>query len=71
MYPNVRAEFARKKLTLEAVSEQMGITIGTLSAKLRGLYPLTLNEAKKIKEIIGTNMTIDDLFEIESETEAV
>ena len=63
MYPNLRAEFARGGFTLEKVSKELGITIGTLSQKLNGKYPLTLNEAKKIKEIIGVDIVLDVLFD--------
>ena len=52
----------KKGLTLEAVSGKMGIRIATLSLKLNGKAPITLNEARKIKQILGTNMTIEELF---------
>lgn len=62
MYPNLKAEFARGGFTLEKVSKELGITIGTLSQKLNGKYPITLNEAKRIKEIIGTDIILEILF---------
>ena len=62
MYPNVRAEFARRGLTLEVVSEKLSIATSTLSAKLRKTG-VSLKEAKQIKEILGTDMSIEELFE--------
>lgn len=68
MYPNLNAEFARKNLTLEKIVEELkkrGIrmTIATLSQKKNGKYPITLNEAKALKDITGANIPLEELFE--------
>ena len=68
MYPNVKAEFARKDLTLEKVVAELkkrgiSMTIATLSQKLNGKYPITLDEAKAIKEITGADIPLEILFE--------
>lgn len=68
MYPNFNAEYARKGLTLEKLSDEMEKrgckrTIPTLSQKLNGKFTLTLNEAKVLKEIVGTDLPLDILFE--------
>ena len=74
MYPNVRAEITRAGLTLEPIARELDVTVSTLSLKLSGKYPVTLNEAKKIKDIIveakkakGITINIDlpleELFE--------
>lgn len=70
MYPNFRAECARKKLTLEKIVEKLrerGYTISVphLSQKLAGKYPITLKEAKDLKAIVETDLSIEELFEIE------
>lgn len=70
MYPNFRAETARKKLTLERIVEELRkrgykISVSHLSQKLAGKYPITLKEAKDLKEIIETDLPIEELFEIE------
>lgn len=62
MYPNVTAERARRKITLKALAKELGITESTLSQKLNGAYPITLNEAKKIKQVIGADMPLEELF---------
>ena len=63
MYPNVKAEIARKGLTLDAIAKAIGISLTTLSQKLNGKYPITLNEAKKIKVVLGVNIPLEVLFE--------
>lgn len=70
MYPNFRAEYARKNLTLEKVVAELEkrgfkIAASTLSQKLNGGCPIRLNEAKALKEILETNLTIEELFEVE------
>lgn len=62
MYPNVKAEFARKGLTLQMVADRMGISVSTLSTKIRN-GGFTLKEAKQIKEILEVNTPIEELFE--------
>lgn len=74
MYPNVVAEYKRAGLTLELIAEELDITQSTLSQKLNGKYPLTFNEAIKIRDIIyetkkrkgilfNLNIPIEVLFE--------
>ena len=63
MYPNLKAEFARRGFTLEMVAKRLGVALSTLSQKLRGVYPFTLNEAKKLKEILETDLPLEVLFE--------
>ena len=68
MYPNLNAEFARKNLTLKKVVEELkkrGIhmTVATLSQKKNGKYPITLDEAKALKDITGAEIPIEVLFE--------
>lgn len=67
-YPNLKAELARKGITLEKLSqklEEKGIkrTVPTLSNRINGKCTFTLDEAKIIKEILGTDIPIDTLFE--------
>lgn len=71
MYPNVEAERTRAGLTLEPIAEELGITVSTLSQKLNGKYPITFDEAKKIKDIIvreklrkGISINIDMSLEV-------
>lgn len=63
MYPNVRAEIARKNITMGKLAEELDITLSTLSLKLKGEYPITLKEAKKIKAVLGCDIPLETLFE--------
>ena len=61
MYPNLRAEFARKNLTQAYISKRLGINTSTLNNKLKK-GGFTLREAHKIKQIIGSDLPIEELF---------
>lgn len=68
MYPNLKAEFARKNLTLCKIVEELKkmdckMTVSTLSMKLNGKFPLTLNEAKALKHVVETDLPLEVLFE--------
>lgn len=63
MYKNARAEMVRRGLRLEDVAKQMEKSISTLSLKLNGKFPFTLNEAKQFKEIVGSELPLEVLFE--------
>ena len=62
MYPNVRAEMARNKITQEEIAKHLDRALTTISLKLSGQYPITLTEAKKIKELLGCDMSLEELF---------
>lgn len=66
MYPNFNAERARKGITLEAIADALGVTVGTVSLKLSGKYPITFAEAVKLKRIIGVDIPLEILFSEEA-----
>lgn len=68
MYLNLKAEIARKNLTLEDLVNALkgkgfNLTVSMLSQKLNGKYPIYLKEAKALKEILETDLSIDYLFD--------
>ena len=63
MYRNAKAEMVRAGKTLADLSENLGGTISTWSLKLNGRYPITLDEAKKFKKLVKTDLPIEILFE--------
>ena len=69
MYKNVRAEMSRKGIILEDLAEALGVTVSTVSQKLNGKYPITLNEAKIIKKRLGVALPLEELFEATEEGE--
>ena len=72
-YPNLKAEIARSGLTYNEILERgkkdgrLDCTISTLSLKINGKAEFTLNESMALKEIIGTDLTLNELFKNESE----
>lgn len=65
MYPNLNAEMARYNITNQDIAIAIDRTESTVSLKLNGKFPITLDEAKKIKAVISTNKPIEVLFSTE------
>ena len=63
MFPNIKAELARKEMTIVDLSNATGIRYQTLWCKLKGDYQFTVDEAMRIKQAIGVDMPIEELFE--------
>jgi lambda repressor-like predicted transcriptional regulator len=63
MYGNVKAELARKSLSVVDLSNKTGIRYQTLVDKINGKYPVTLEEAKTIKSALEVEIPLEELFE--------
>lgn len=67
MYKNANAEFARGDIDLDMIAERIGRSYNTTRLKLKGEYPLTLVEAKRIQALIhevnGRFIPLEELFE--------
>ena len=66
MFSNVKAELARKGLTVVDLSNKTGIRYQSLSNKLHGKTPLKLEEALKIKTALDVDLPLEKLFELEA-----
>lgn len=73
-YPNLRAEIARRHLTMAQVATEVVDENGDpfnsiphFSLKMNGKYPFTLNEAFAIKKYLAVDMPLDQLFQPYSE----
>ena len=66
MYPNLRAEMARKEINQNELADAVGITPATMSLKLSGKAKLTLDEAFAIKECVRSRLSLDALFATEA-----
>lgn len=66
MYRNVKAEMIRVGVTSKTLAGELNVTLSTLSQKMNGKYPFTLNEAKKIKEVLNSTLPIEELFATEA-----
>jgi len=62
MYPNLRAEMARKNVTITDLSNLLNVRIATVSNKLKK-GKVTLKEAKIIKRHLNVEMSLEELFE--------
>ena len=63
MYSNVKAELARRNLTVVDLSTKTGIRYQSLVDKINGKYPMTLDEAKTIKSALQVDIPLEELFE--------
>lgn len=72
MYPTLKAEMARRDVTAAVLAEVIDRRAGTMSAKLNGSAPITLDEAYAIYGYLDAvkpfdyGMTIEKLFEKEA-----
>lgn len=69
MYPNLKAEIARSGLTYKEIIERgkkdgrLDCTVSTLSLKINGKAEFTFNESMALRDIIGTDLSLDELYE--------
>lgn len=57
-----RHENRELKRKLKAYESSEPETIGQFCAKMRGEYPFTLDEALRLKSVLQTDLSIEDLF---------
>ena len=62
MFPNLRAEMARKRVTSHMLADAIGVNPATMSAKLNHPDRLKLMECKIIQAKFCPHLTIDELF---------
>lgn len=62
MYRNAKAEMVRAGINLETLAAEMKNTVATWSEKLNGKRIITLDEAKKFKKIVKSDLPIEVLF---------
>lgn len=63
MYPNLNAEMARKGINKTELSRLVNMSLPNLSNKLSGRVKFSFDETLKIKEALGVDMTVEELFE--------
>ena len=62
-YPNLVSEIAVKKTSIAEISRITEIPYSTLAPKIRGEKPVTVSEARKIKNAIPSDFPLEILFE--------
>ena len=66
MYPNLRAELARKGIGIPQLAELTNIKTTTLYDKYNGRSAFSLDEAMLIRDSLGLDMSIEELFRKEA-----
>ena len=67
MFPNLDAEMARHRITQGTLASVINVTPSTMSLKLKGKAPITLDEATKIRDAINKELSLEYLFATESD----
>lgn len=70
MFPNLRAEMARRSITVADLASVIHKTDRTVSDKLNGRGDFTLSEACAIRDGVFPGQTLEYLFTRESLTES-
>ena len=60
MYRNAKAELVRAGLILADVVDALGGTIATWSNKLNGKAPITVDEARRFKRLVKSDLPIEE-----------
>ena len=63
MFRNLELEIFRTGLSKKEIAAALDMTYNTFLLKLSGKAYFTLDEAMKLKEILKTDMTIEELFD--------
>lgn len=63
MLSNVKAEAARMNMSIKELAERSDIRYQTLSDKINGRTKFSVDEAIKIKKVLGVDMPLEILFE--------
>lgn len=62
IYPNLRAELARKGWSIKQLADLIKMPATTLNNKLYGKSELNFSEAQRIKDALGVNIPLEVLF---------
>lgn len=63
MYQKLVDQMKEKNVTQSDIAKYLGKRQPTISDKIRGIFPFTLNEATLIRDKFFPNEDIDSLFE--------
>ena len=63
IYRGVAAELVKQGKTRKEAAEHLGVSMGTLANKLRGVTPFTLDEAVALRDWLRPGCPLETLFE--------
>lgn len=61
-FPNLEAEMARMGIQRKDLAEKLGVRPATISDKINGKFPFTLDEVVAIKKSFFPNLSLEYLF---------
>ena len=67
MFPNLRAEMARKNINVNELAKQIGMSNSTMADKVHGRTTFSLENAIAIKNALGVDMSLEELFHKEED----
>jgi Plasmid maintenance system antidote protein len=70
MHPNLRAEMARRGITISDIAKLLGVRYATACDKLNGKYRFYYDEALKIKRHFFPDCSLEYLFETKNQNTA-
>ena len=63
MFKNLRAEMVRRDIDVPKLAEMIGMKVSALYSRLNGSTVLSFADAVNIKQALGVDMTLEELFE--------
>lgn len=63
MFKNLKAEMGRSSIRAKDFAVALNLREATISAKMKGKSEFTLSEARQIKEIFFSNLSMEYLFD--------
>ncbi len=63
MFRNIELIIFRKNLSKKEIAQKLGMTYNTFLLKLNGKASFTLDEAMKLKDVLGSTLSIEELFD--------
>ncbi len=61
-YPCLQAELDKRMITRTAFAQMLGVHQNTATSWLNGKYEPTISSAIKVKEVLGVDMPLEELF---------
>lgn len=62
MFKNIEQIIFTKQIPKKEIAHKLGISYNTFLLKLKGNYPFTLDEALRVKEVLQTELSVEELF---------
>lgn len=68
LYLQVHIEMFMKGLSYGQLAYKLGMSYASVRRKMKGIHPITLDEALAIKKALGSSLPLEELFSKRSES---